>query len=152
MLEHLADAKVDKIIEASRKWLESQRSEREARERELEATAKREGQPYIAGKVDVAAWADQPPLPNRSPLVQIIAELSRDERDELIALFWSGRGDGFWRDMLTQAKRMSDPDSLAYITSKAGLVWYLEDGLTISYGALPEVVHALRRKPAEVSV
>jgi len=68
------------------------------------------------------------PRPEEERLENFIDKLSDDEKAELMALMWLGRGGGQWEDLLSHAKNEID-DAARYMAEKAPLALYLKKGL-----------------------
>lgn len=65
-------------------------------------------------------------------LLNIVKGLRREERIELVALMWLGRDGGDWQALLQQGKSEvdgRDTNMPVYVTDKADLDVYLDDGL-----------------------
>jgi hypothetical protein len=70
----------------------------------------------------------------RTELYVYVRVLTKDERLELMALMWLGRGDSGekasdWEMLVKHARGMGDEEDTPYICSKAPLARYLRDGL-----------------------
>ena len=73
--------------------------------------------------------ADNPTL---QELRDAIEGLNVDERDELLALVWLGRGDftaAEWRDALRQARQVADRRDADYLIGTPLLADYLEEAI-----------------------
>ena len=73
--------------------------------------------------------ADNPTL---QELRDAIEGLNVDERDELLALVWLGRGDftaAEWRDALRQARQVADRRDADYLIGTSLLADYLEEAI-----------------------
>jgi len=71
--------------------------------------------------------------PTREELVAAIEGLNEDERVDLLALAWMGRGDfskAEWSEALAQARRSHDKREPEYLASTPLFADYLEEALT----------------------
>jgi hypothetical protein len=78
--------------------------------------------------------------PTREELVDAVNGLNDEERIELLALAWLGRGDfapGEWAEALAEAGRSHDRREAEYLASTPLLAAYLEEGLAL-LGYAPE--------------
>lgn len=69
---------------------------------------------------------------NRQALFDLLTVMSPDERAELMALLWIGRGDeptSSWAATVQYARDHSDKGDVAYIMTKGPLPDYLAKGL-----------------------
>jgi hypothetical protein len=74
---------------------------------------------------------DTPDNPSRQELRDAIDSLNIDEREELLALTWLGRGDydaGDWREALRQARQARTERETEYLIGTPLLADYLEEG------------------------
>jgi uncharacterized protein DUF3775 len=82
---------------------------------------------------DRGVLEDSPDNPTYQELVDAINTLGEDERIELLALAWLGRGDfgkDEWRDALKEARRVHDEKETDYLVGTPLLAAYLEEGLS----------------------
>lgn len=93
----------------------------------------RSGAPFSpADPKIIEAMVDHIGSPERAALHRRVQDLTEDERMELIAVMWLGRGDGSvrnWRALVKEAHNMSDEGDVPYICGKAPLPEYLRQGL-----------------------
>jgi hypothetical protein len=70
--------------------------------------------------------------PVRAELVSFIDNLNDDEKVELVALCWTGRGDfeGDWKGAMAEARGPGAYRTAAYLLDMPLLADYLEDGLS----------------------
>jgi hypothetical protein len=71
--------------------------------------------------------------PTRDELIGAIASLNDQERIELLALTWFGRGDygkDEWPAALAEARRIHDKKEIEYLVGTPLLADYLEEGLS----------------------
>ena len=76
--------------------------------------------------------ADTPDNPTEQELRDAIDGLNVDERQELLALLWLGRGDfdaEDWPDALRQARETMDANETEYFLGTPLLADYLEEGV-----------------------
>ena len=74
---------------------------------------------------------DTPDNPTRQELRDAIDSLNVDEREELLALTWLGRGDydaADWREALRQAREARTEPETGYLIGTPLLADYLEEG------------------------
>lgn len=79
-----------------------------------------------------AILADTPDNPTEQELRDAIEGLNLDERQELLALLWLGRGDFDavgWPDALRQARATMDESETDYFLGTPLLADYLEEGV-----------------------
>ena len=72
--------------------------------------------------------------PTRQELIDALNGLNEQERIELLALAWLGRGDytkGEWREALKEARRIHDDKETDYLIGTPLLSDYLEKGLSL---------------------
>lgn len=82
--------------------------------------------------VRTLAEEDQDQDPVEQELTAFINEMSEDERIDLVALAWLGRGDGAieeWSDLRQQAEEAQIERTAGYLIGIPLLPDYLEDGL-----------------------
>jgi hypothetical protein len=82
------------------------------------------------GMVSVLEDHDDDPV--EQELTDFIAALNVDERADLVALAWLGRGDGSideWDDLLAEASRRTGRSTANYLLGLPLLPDYLEEGL-----------------------
>ena len=75
---------------------------------------------------------DTPDNPSRQELRDAIDSLNVDEREELLALTWLGRGDydaADWREALRQAREAKTATETEYLIGTPLLADYLEEGV-----------------------
>ena len=75
---------------------------------------------------------DTPDNPTEQELRDAIDGLNLDEREELLALLWLGRGDydaQSWPDALRQARETQSPTETEYLLGTPLLGDYLEEGV-----------------------
>jgi hypothetical protein len=94
---------------------------------------------YDAGMPEPDAESDAEPLAaaerdglNRQELVDAINSLDDEQRIELLALTWLGRGDygkEEWRAALAEARRIHDAKEADYLVGTPLLADYLEEAL-----------------------
>lgn len=80
----------------------------------------------------VAILEDSPDNPTFEELVGAVASLNEDERAELLALFWLGRGDfdkPDWRAGLERAAEFDAEGAARYLASHPMAADYIEAGL-----------------------
>lgn len=68
------------------------------------------------------------PQPQYEELEKFIHALSDDEKAELMALMWLGRGGGEWENLLKEARGQID-GAAEYMAEKAPLAIYLKKGI-----------------------
>ena len=81
---------------------------------------------------DMAILEDTADNPTEQELRDAIEGLNIDERDELLALVWIGRGDFTakeWRSAVTQARQMGGRRDADYLMGTPLLADYLEEGI-----------------------
>ena len=79
-----------------------------------------------------AILEDTPDNPTAAELRDAILSLDQDEREELLALVWLGRGDydrQSWREALAEARGSADARETRYLLGTPLLADYLEEGL-----------------------
>src|SRR5579872_6124692 len=72
--------------------------------------------------------------PTEQELTAALDGLDDDQRIEILALMWLGRGDfdqNEWRDALIQAREVHNEDETGYLTGTPLLADYLETGLDL---------------------
>jgi hypothetical protein len=72
--------------------------------------------------------------PTEQELLAALDALDDEQRIEILALMWVGRGDfgrEEWRDALTQAREIHNENEIAYLTGTPLLADYLEIGLDL---------------------
>ena len=72
--------------------------------------------------------------PKRKKFKEIVNALSKEERAELLALVWLGRGDEGatlkdWESLIEHARNEDDEGTAEYLIEKALLVDYIDKGL-----------------------
>ena len=80
---------------------------------------------------DPAILEDRPDNPTQQELAGAIEQLSDDQRDELVALTWLGRGDytkDDWDDALETARERHNGKEARYLMGTPLLADYLEEG------------------------
>lgn len=80
----------------------------------------------------ISVLEDHPDDPVVQELTQFIRALSDDEKADLVALAWIGRGDGTaedWDDLREEAARVHNNRTPQYLLGLPLLPNYLEDGL-----------------------
>ena len=83
---------------------------------------------------DVAILEATGDNPTEAELTAALNGLDDDQRIEILALMWLGRGDfdrDEWRDALTQAREIHNESETAYLVSTPLLSDYLEAGLDL---------------------
>jgi len=65
----------------------------------------------------------------RVALVEYLDALSPDQRRELMALMWVGRGDADWAGAMRNARGLAPEGHVSYLTGKGPLGDYLTEGL-----------------------
>lgn len=88
--------------------------------------------PMDDGNIDVLEF--NPGDTVREELVSAIDSLNEDERLDLIALIWIGRGDftlGEWGEAREDARRIDPSQASAYVLGLPTVSNYLEDGLAL---------------------
>ena len=81
---------------------------------------------------DVAILEDTPDNPTQQELAAALDSLNEDQRIEVLALIWVGRGDfdaGEWREALAQARDARDELETQRLMGTPLLADYLEAGL-----------------------
>jgi hypothetical protein len=81
---------------------------------------------------DVAILEDTSDNPTRQELTGALDALNDDQRIELLALMWLGRGDfdrGGWRDALAQAREIHNAAETEYLIGTPLLADYLEEAI-----------------------
>ena len=76
---------------------------------------------------------DTPDNPTAQELRSALDGLNVDEREELLALLWLGRGDydaGNWSEALKQARQTRTASETAYLLGTPLLADYLEEGVS----------------------
>jgi Protein of unknown function (DUF3775) len=82
----------------------------------------------------VAILEDSDANPTREELAGALDALDEDQRIELLALMWLGRGDfdrSEWRDALKQAREIHNAAETEYLIGTPLLADYLEEGTNI---------------------
>jgi hypothetical protein len=82
---------------------------------------------------DVAILEDTPDNPTRQELVAALDGLDDDQKIEILALVWLGRGDFAateWRDALAQAREIYDATETEYLLGTPLLADYLEEAIS----------------------
>jgi len=72
--------------------------------------------------------------PTEQELLAVLDALNDEQRIEILALMWVGRGDfgrEEWRDALAQAREVHNENETAYLTGTPLLADYLEIGLDL---------------------
>src|SRR5690349_17464682 len=80
---------------------------------------------------DPAILEDRPDNPTQQELAAAIDQLSDDQRDELVAMMWLGRGDytkDDWDDALETARERHNGKEAHYLMGTPLLADYLEEG------------------------
>ena len=80
---------------------------------------------------DPAILEDRPDNPTQQELTDAIDQLGDDQRDELVALMWLGRGDytkDDWDDALETARERHNGKEAQYLMGTPLLADYLEEG------------------------
>jgi Protein of unknown function (DUF3775) len=81
---------------------------------------------------DVAILEATPDNPTRQELVAALDALNDDQRIEILALMWVGRGDfdrGEWPDALAQAREIHNAAETRYLVGTPLLGDYLEEAI-----------------------
>ena len=81
---------------------------------------------------DVAILEDTPDNPTRQELAAALNSLDDDQKIEILALMWVGRGDfdrAEWQDALAQARDVRNESETDYLIGTPLLADYLESGL-----------------------
>jgi len=81
---------------------------------------------------DVAILEDTADNPTRQELAAALNALNDDQRVEILALMWLGRGDfdrSEWRDALAQAREVHNARETSYLIGTPLLADFLEAGL-----------------------
>jgi hypothetical protein len=81
---------------------------------------------------EVAILEDTGDNPTRQELAAALDALDDDQRIEVLALMWLGRGDferGEWRDALAQAREIHNERETKYLIGTPLLADYLEEAL-----------------------
>jgi hypothetical protein len=105
--------------------------------REWDAEVPPEGQQEGSNASDDGERAileNTPDNPTATELRDAIDGLNIDEREELLALVWLGRGDfdrKGWREALRQARETADAHETDYLLGTPLLADYLEEGLAV---------------------
>ncbi len=95
-----------------------------------------------ADDAEVAILEDTPDNPALEELTDALDNLNDDQRDELLALMWVGRGDFIraeWRDALSLARQRHNERETRYMVGTPLLGDYLAQGLA-DLGYTPESV------------
>jgi hypothetical protein len=82
---------------------------------------------------DSAILSDYAEDPTGEELSEVIASLNEDERDELVALLWLGRGDfdkEEWAEALAQAHSERDRPAAEYLMGEPLLGDFLEEAIS----------------------
>lgn len=82
----------------------------------------------------VSVLEDQPDDPVREELHAVISALNDDEKIDLVALAWLGRGDGDvdgWNDLREEAAGARNNWTAAYLLGMPLLADYLEEALSL---------------------
>jgi len=82
---------------------------------------------------DAEILLDTPDNPTAQELRSALDGLNVDEREELLALLWLGRGDydaGNWSEALKQARQTRTASETAYLLGTPLLADYLEEGVS----------------------
>jgi Protein of unknown function (DUF3775) len=80
----------------------------------------------------MSALTDEADAPTRRELVGFIGALDEDEKAELVALVWTGRGDYTareWPGAVAEARSRRETNTAAYLLGMPLLAAYLEEGL-----------------------
>lgn len=83
---------------------------------------------------DVAILEETVDNPTEQELVSALDALDDDQRVEILALMWLGRGDfdrGEWRSALAQAREVHNAGETSYLVGTPLLADYLEEALTV---------------------
>lgn len=81
---------------------------------------------------DVAILEDTPDNPTRQELAGALDALDDDQKTEILALMWLGRGDfetSEWRDALAQAREIRNAAETEYLIGTPLLADYLEEAI-----------------------
>jgi hypothetical protein len=81
----------------------------------------------------VSVLEDHPDDPTAQELQSFINVLTEDEQIDLVALTWLGRGDATiddWEQLRTEAARLHNARTAAYLLGKPMLADHLEEGLS----------------------
>ena len=90
----------------------------------------------------VGVLEDRGDDPAMYELVSMIQALNEDEKADLVALAWLGRGDGdlsIWGDLRAEAARAHNTRTAQYLLTLPMLADYLEEGLAL-FGHSPTEV------------
>jgi hypothetical protein len=90
---------------------------------------------------DVAILEDGPDNPTGQELAAALDALDDDQRIEILALMWLGRGDfdrGEWRDALAQAREIHNTAETQYMVRTPLLADYLEEAIAALGYSLPD--------------
>jgi hypothetical protein len=82
---------------------------------------------------DVAILEASADNPTGQELAAALDALDDDQRIEILALMWLGRGDfdrSSWRDALVQAREIHNASETSYLMGTPLLADYLEEGIT----------------------
>jgi hypothetical protein len=86
---------------------------------------------------DVAILENTPDNPTRQELIAALDALNDDQKIEILALTWLGRGDfavAEWRDALAQAREIHNAAETEYLAGTPLLADYLEEAIaTLGY-------------------
>jgi hypothetical protein len=80
---------------------------------------------------DTSILADQPENPTAEELKEALETLNDDQRDEIVALTWVGRGDFTsedWEEAVEAARDRHNGDEARYLMGTPLLADYLEEG------------------------
>jgi hypothetical protein len=117
----LSDEKLDYIVEKAREF-----------DAEVEPEAEDEASDAVDDRAGMtAALQDTGDNPAEQELAAALAALNDDERTEILALMWIGRGDfdaSEWQDALEQARQTHDQRETRYLLGTPLLADYLEQG------------------------
>ena len=86
---------------------------------------------------DVAILEATADNPTRQELAAALDALNEDQKIEILALTWLGRGDfdpGEWRDALAQAREIHNRTETEYLIGTPLLADYLEEAITSLWG------------------
>ena len=86
---------------------------------------------------DVAILEATADNPTRQELAAALDALNEDQKIEILALTWLGRGDfdpGEWRDALAQAREIHNATETEYLIGTPLLADYLEEAIAALWG------------------
>ena len=104
-----------------------------AREFDAEVPSEAEEGSNAADDDEREILLDTPDNPTAQELRSVLDDLNIDEREELLALLWLGRGDydaASWSEALQQARQTQTASETDYLLGTPLLADYLEEGVS----------------------